>query len=211
VYESGHRVQRVVLVTSIVGALSVVGALLGAVPTADAANRKRPLCNGVVNARGCPSYQRIPVFSVSGAPLKLGFVDDVLLTKPGRYAIERYRLVGARPNTTYQVRLLAHINTPFCTGTPFNQPSSTFTTNSRGNGTAHVVAPGPTPDNPGGPPPAPAVNNLQNSFIWQFVQASTVDYMSNCIPVFENPPVEKRDIFFTWPPRSVIRSLLRLR
>jgi hypothetical protein len=190
-------------------AVLVIGALAAGAESAEAQNR-RPTCNGVVNSPGCSSHQRIPVFSADGKTrLKFGFVDDFLLTRPGRYALERYRLVGARPRTRYHVQLIARLNTPFCEGQSITQPSISFTTNARGNGGGFIVAPGPTPGNPLGPPPGFALQNATNSFVWQFLRGDTVAYQSNCIPVFENPPTRRRHgQIFTWPPESLIIRIL---
>lgn len=178
------------------------GAALAAPAAADAA-----VCNGVLNNPGCPNVQRIPVFPArEDAPLKRGFLDDYILREPGRYAKEIYHLVGARPNTTYQVFLVIHINTGTCQGGPppegpgpptrpfgpITQPSTYMRTSADGNRKATIVAPGPTPENPGGPPPAPAIQNLLNSIRWEWRRSDgTVDYHTNCIPVFENPPKEE--------------------
>lgn len=199
--------RRSRLLTGIVTSL-LVGAVGGATATAGAVTR--PTCSGVVNSPGCSSHQRIPVFSADGkAPLKIGFVDDFLLTRPGRYALERYRLVGAEPNTKYHVQLVARLNTPFCEGQSITQPSIDFTTNANGNGGGFIVAPGPTKGNPLGPPPEFALHNATNSFVWQFLSDKDVKYMSNCIPVFENPPTRHRHHqIFTWPPESLIIRIL---
>src|SRR4051794_40294155 len=83
----------------------VISALCGIGPATVLAKTPDAVCNGVVNAAGCQSYQRIPVFPLNGAALNVGYVDDILFTRPGRYAFEKYRLVGGRPNTTYHVQL----------------------------------------------------------------------------------------------------------
>jgi hypothetical protein len=162
---------------------AAAAAALAAPGTAGAA-----VCTGTLNSAGCPNYQRIPVFPSTDAPLTRGFIEDRIIREFKRYAKEVYHLVGARPNTTYQVRLQIHINNGICAGPAFTQPATTIKTSKHGNGRGFVIAPGPSPDNPGGPPPAPAIQNLTNSIVWEFVAGDTVDYHTNCIPVFENPP-----------------------
>ena len=194
--------------------LIIVSVLLSATislaATASAAAKSKPVCNGVVNAPGCQSYQRIPLFPVSNAPLRLGFVDDILYTRPGRYAFEKYTLKGAEPNTSYNVQLLAFLNSNFCEGPPFVQPSSSFTTNAVGSGGAQIKAPGPTPGNPMGPPPLFALQNVVNTFKWNVLKAGVVQYASNCIPVFENPPTTMRTFFLGWPTGWVRAQMLQL-
>lgn len=173
--------------------LLAAGAALAAPAAADAA-----VCNGVLNNPGCSNMQRIPVFPArQDAPLKRGFLDDFILREPNRYAKEVYHLVGARPKTTYRVFLVISISDPMCgpglLGNPIEQPSTYMGTDSAGNRKATIVAPGPSPENPGGPPPAPAVQNLLNSIRWEWRRSSdgVVDYKTNCIPVFENPPKDQ--------------------
>ena len=176
--------------------LLLVVALVGATAAAAAPEKKpkpKPECDGILNHPGCRNKQRIPLFRVAAAPLKRGFIDDTIIRKPNRYATERYYLRGARPNTTYQVRLQIHINNGLCGGMAFTQPSTKFKTGPTGRGKGGVVAPGPGPGHPNGPPPAPAIQNLVNGISWQFVNVATgqVEYQSNCIPVFENPPKKR--------------------
>lgn len=170
--------------------LFVVALAAATAALAAPAKTGKPECDGVLNHPGCPNKQRIPVFSLTTAPLKRGFIDDTIIRLPNRYATEKYYLRGARPNTTYRVKLQIHIDNPLCTGAAFTQPSTTFKTGPNGRGHGMVVAPGPGPGHPNGPPPAPAIQNLVNSIVWQFVNVRTgdVDYQTNCIPVFENPP-----------------------
>jgi hypothetical protein len=188
----------------------VLSAPISLATTRADARPAKPVCNGVVNAPGCQSYQRIPLFPVTSAPLKLGFVDDILYTRPGRYAFEKYTLKGAEPNTTYNVQLMAFLNSNFCEGPPFVQPSSSFTTNAGGNGGARIKAPGPTPGNPMGPPPLIALQNVVNTFKWNVLKGGVVQYASNCIPVFENPPTTKRTFFLGWPTPWVGVQMLKL-
>jgi hypothetical protein len=173
--------------------LLLVIALMATAAAAAPSKTSKPECDGVLNHPGCRHTQRIPVFRVSAAPLKRGFIDDTIIRKPNKYATERYYLRGARPNATYQVRLQIHVANPLCGGTAFTQPSAKFKTGPTGRGKGGVVAPGPGPGHPNGPPPAPAIQNLVNGIAWQFVNVATgqVEYQTNCIPVFENPPKKK--------------------
>ena len=87
--------------------------------------------------------ERIPLMPVNGAPLQSGFVVDVHANGPTIYALERYVLNGAEPNTAYQVQTLAFANGTNCMGAPLvGLQDASLTTNVTGNGEAgHVIQP----------------------------------------------------------------------
>lgn len=80
---------------------------------------------------------QLALVPVNGAPpLRQGFVVDVHANGPMVAAQERYVLVGAAPDTTYQVRLSAYPDTA-CAQPPFvTIPEATLTTNAAGNAEA---------------------------------------------------------------------------
>src|SRR3712207_4297736 len=86
-----------------------------------------------------------PLFSVNGAPLKSGFVNDVHTEGVVNAAHEIYHLSGARPNTTYQVQILLYLGSPTCSTAPLVFPTTTLTTNRVGNGNARFTFPAGPP------------------------------------------------------------------
>jgi hypothetical protein len=78
--------------------------------------------------------QRIPLSPVADAPLKSGAVIDIHTQGPTIYAQERYVLIGAEVETTYQVTLLVYSD-PGCAALLFPIPTATMTTNTAGTRT----------------------------------------------------------------------------
>jgi hypothetical protein len=78
---------------------------------------------------------------VDNAPLRSGFVQNSHANGPRIFAIERYVLNGASPNTSYQVTLQVYAFDPGCDGgaDPSLIPTSVIQTNVSGNGTAKAV------------------------------------------------------------------------
>jgi hypothetical protein len=119
--------------------------------------------------------EQIPLMPVGGAPLHVGFVVDIHTNGPVNYALERYVLVGAAPNTTYQVVTWVYANSS-CTTTllPFPLPDATLQTNVAGNGEAgHSISPA-------------AVDGFRGMtlyLVWQVIMGTTVVYQTACIPV----------------------------
>src|ERR671910_2617661 len=72
--------------------------------------------------------QRIPLSPVADAPLQSGAVIDIHTQGPTIYAQERYVLVGAEAETTFQVTLLVYSD-PGCTALLFPISTATMTTN----------------------------------------------------------------------------------
>jgi hypothetical protein len=116
--------------------------------------------------------EQIPLIPVAGAPLHQGFVVDVHANGPKIFAQERYVLVGAAPNTTYQVEISAYPDTA-CAQTPLlTIPEATLMTNGAGAGEAGFTF------IPAGSPP-PGTYNLQ----WHVLTSGTVAYQTACTPV----------------------------
>ena len=118
--------------------------------------------------------QRIPLSPVADAPLKSGAVIDIHTQGPTIYAQERYVLVGAEAETTYQVTLLVYSD-PGCTALLFPIPTATMTTNAAGN--AHGKATFYPQDVEG-------LARTTYYIDWQVsVQDGAVAYSTGCIPV----------------------------
>jgi hypothetical protein len=123
---------------------------------------------------------RIDLKPVGGTPLRSGNVVDTFTEGPQVFAIERYQLNGATPNTTYRVQLVIHLGNPNCSGPAIIQPSVDLTTNQNGNGQSSIRVP------PAFIPP-PALNRV-NSLFWQLLVGGTVHYQTDCLPIFEDIP-----------------------
>jgi hypothetical protein len=118
--------------------------------------------------------QRIPLSPVADAPLQSGAVIDIHTQGPTIYAQERYLLVGAQAQTTYQVTLLVYSD-PGCTALLFAIPTATMTTNAAGN--AHGKATFSPQDVQG-------LARTTYYLVWQVsVQGGAVAYRTGCIPV----------------------------
>lgn len=117
--------------------------------------------------------ERIPLVPVNGAPLKSGAVVDVHANGPVIYAQERYILVGAAPDTTYQVQIAAYSSKDTSCSKPFATiPEATLTTNRAGNGEAGFTFA------PSQAPPA-GTYNLQ----WTVLTGGAVAYRTACTSV----------------------------
>ena len=115
-----------------------------------------------------------PLFSVAGAPLKSGFVNDVHTDGVVNAAHEIYHLSGARPNTTYQVTILLYPGSPTCAGTPIALPTTTVTPNRAGNGNARFTF-------PAGPPTG--LEGAVHGIRWILTGPQGVDYQTGCHPL----------------------------
>ena len=99
---------------------------------------------------------------------------DIHTQGPTIYAQERYVLVGAEADTTYQVTLLVYSD-PGCTALLFPIPTATMTTNAAGN--AHGKATFSPQDVQG-------LARTTYYIDWQIsVQGGAVAYSTGCIPV----------------------------
>lgn len=123
---------------------------------------------------------RIPLRAVGGVPLREGSVVDTFVEGPQIFAIERYQLNGATPNTTYQIQLVISLGVDDCSVAPIIQPAVPLTTNQAGNGQASIRVP------PEFIPP-PALDRI-NSLFWQFLVGGAVHYQTDCIAIFEDLP-----------------------
>src|SRR5829696_8293886 len=118
--------------------------------------------------------QRIPLSAVTGAPLKSGAVIDIHTEGPMIYAQERYVVVGAEPETTYQVTLLIYTD-PACSALLFPIPTATMTTNAAGNTQGKATF---YPQDVAGLP------RTTYYIDWQIgVQGGAVAYTTGCTPV----------------------------
>jgi hypothetical protein len=85
--------------------------------------------------------ERLPFAAVAGAPLKAGAVINAHPNGPQIYEHQQYTLVGAQPNTRYQVEVRLDRDSTSCTPAPdltlILAPD--LMTNAAGNGTAQTV------------------------------------------------------------------------
>lgn len=84
----------------------------------------------------------IPFNPVGDQPLKMGFVQNIHSDGPQLYAIERYVLNGASPNTEFYIKPLVYLANAGCTEGLIPFPvENTINTNHVGNGTTLVTLP----------------------------------------------------------------------
>jgi hypothetical protein len=94
---------------------------------------------GIVAADRVYHSSHIPFETVDSAPLKKGFVQNIHPNGPNVYAHEVYVLIGAEPNTAYQVFLNVFVLNPTCAGGPdASLLTATIQTNAAGNGKGAV-------------------------------------------------------------------------
>lgn len=119
--------------------------------------------------------ERIALTPVAGAPLRSGFVVDIRPNGPIVYERERYVLIGAAPNTAYDVRFEGFITNPSCVGAPdFGFLDTTLQTDRFGNAEALVTLP------PSAIPPD--AHGLTFGGVWQVLTGGTVAYRTACVP-----------------------------
>ena len=108
---------------------------------------------------------------VGNAPLHSGFVNDIHTNGVHNFALERYQLNGAAPNTTYDVELQIAFTDATCSVVDLPISTATFTTNGSGNGEAGFTFPFPGP-------------GASNVFIrWVLSSGGVPQYQTGCIPV----------------------------
>jgi hypothetical protein len=119
--------------------------------------------------------ERIALMPVNGAPLHTGFVVDIHTNGPVNYALERYVLVGAMPNTSYQVVTWVYSDSSCSTPLlPFALLDATLQTNVAGNGEAgHALSPAGVD----------GFSGMTLYLVWQVLQGGSVAYQSGCITV----------------------------
>jgi hypothetical protein len=122
--------------------------------------------------------ERIPLLPVNGAPLQSGFVVDIHANRPRIYALERYALNGAMPNTTYGVVSQIYLD-PTCSASFLGTfPDATLQTNAAGNGEAKYVPISPEVITQFG------LHNTTLGINWQVLSNDgTVMYVTGCIAV----------------------------
>lgn len=116
--------------------------------------------------------QRIEFVAVSGAPLKAGFVVDVHANGPQVFAHERYVLVAASPNTTYQVRLQIFADSTACSTNIATIATASLQSNASGNASGDFFF-----------RPADAPHNVTVGIIWQVTNDGNVVYATPCTAV----------------------------
>ena len=119
--------------------------------------------------------ERIMLDPVGGAPLKIGFVVNNHSNGPVNFAHEMYVLVGASPDTSYQVVLNVYVMNTTCQGVPDALlTTAILTTNQRGNGEANSAVP---------PEAVEGLHGLDIGVIWTIKNGNTVDYQTSCTAV----------------------------
>ena len=121
---------------------------------------------------------------VDGAPLRSGFLENIHANGPQIYAVERYVLNGASPNTSYYINAVAYFSDPTCQpaspATPF-PATHVISTNGAGNGTVKVVlAPDDVP--PGFAGLTIGIRSELSSG-GPVAEGGTVEYVSECLAV----------------------------
>jgi hypothetical protein len=138
----------------------------------------------IVPAVGDSSYrsEHLELTRVGDAPLRSGFVENIHVNGPKIYAMERYVLNGAAPDTTYQVTLWAYAAGSGCdasqsAGMPI--PTAELTTNVSGNGMAKAQF---TPEEVAGFKQMASIWDLR----WVLAKVETPDspaYITRCTTV----------------------------
>jgi hypothetical protein len=119
--------------------------------------------------------ERIVLTTVAGAPLRSGFVVDIRPNGPIVYELERYVLIGAAPDTRYDVQFEVFINNPSCAGSPdFGFLDTTLQTDRFGNTEALVTIP------PSAIPPGARGTTFGG--VWQVLTGGMVAYQTACVP-----------------------------
>jgi hypothetical protein len=121
--------------------------------------------------------ERVALTSANAAPLHSGFVVDIHANGQPVFALERYVLVGAAPDSAYRVDLLVFSTNSTCSGAPFPVPETRLQTNAAGDGEAGIVlTPADIPQ---------SLHHTTISVIWQVVNLATgaADYQTGCVVV----------------------------
>ncbi|MDP9238942.1 MAG: hypothetical protein M3P30_16365 [Chloroflexota bacterium] len=115
--------------------------------------------------------ERIDLLPVGDAALRSGFVVDIHANGPKVFAHERYVLVGASPDSTYQMRLQVFADTG-CQTNILTVPTASLHTNAAGNASGDFFF-----------RPADAPHNVTVGIIWQVTRDGSVVYQTGCIAV----------------------------
>lgn len=110
--------------------------------------------------------EHITLMSANGAPLKAGFVENIHVNGPRVFALERYVLVGAMPNTQYQVTIQIYLNADK-TVYAGALPTIAFWTNRVGNGVGHFTLP---------PSGAAGFHGMTLYLVWELSAGGVVKY-----------------------------------
>jgi len=159
---------------SVLGIRGAARWLFGALAAASAA-----IAAPVLPAAADATYhtERLAFVAVGNAPLRAGSVVNAHANGGRIYAHEQYALVGAQPNTAYQVVLLVDLDSASCATAPeLTLPTAVITTNAAGNGTASAVFT---------PAAATELAGLTVGGRWQvtLVEDATVLYQTACTAI----------------------------
>ncbi len=126
-------------------------------------------------ADGVYHSEHIAFNPVGDQPLRSGFVENIHTNGPQLYAVERYVLNGASPNTEYYIQALIYLVNSGCTEglIPFPVENS-INTNGVGNGTTLITLP---------PEVAAGLGGLTINVRWQLLVGAPdgpVAYETDC-------------------------------
>ena len=113
-------------------------------------------------------YQLTAVGNETGT----GTVINAHANGPQVAANENYLLIGAQPNTAYQVQLVVYAGDPTCSSSPsFTVPSATIQTNGTGNGHGkHRFTPADVD----------GLHGATVGIVWQFMRNGQLAYQTGC-------------------------------
>lgn len=118
--------------------------------------------------------EHLRLMPVGDQPLRSGFVENIHASGPVVFALERYVLNGAEPNTTYDVRLDIWMGGA-CDGDPaMTLPSASFTTNDAGNAVGMVRF---------SPEDAAGLRGQLLGIVWRLETGGTTAYATACSDV----------------------------
>jgi hypothetical protein len=141
--------------------LLVVAALV-AVPAASA------------SADAVQHSQHTPLHPVGTAQLRNGFVENIHANGPNVFAHEVYVVVGAQPNTTYDVTIAVYFGDPTCSSSPLVFPTATLTTSAGGGGKAQAFF---TPE------AADGLRHATHGAIWTLSVNGSPVYRTDCTTI----------------------------
>jgi hypothetical protein len=118
--------------------------------------------------------EQIALAPVGGSPLRTGFVENIHANGPQIFAMERYVLNGAAPNTTYDVALHISVADPTCSSVDAVLPTATVTTGPVGNGVGMVTLP---------PSAADGLHGLTIHIVWVVSAGGSSAYETACTAV----------------------------
>ena len=132
----------------------------------------------VAAADGVYRSDHIEFYPVGDQPLRSGFVQNIHANGPQVYAVERYVLNGASPDTEFYIKPLIYLANAGCTDGFFPFPvENSISTNHVGNGTALVTLP---------PEAAAGLDGLTINVRWQLLVGAAdgpVAYETECAVV----------------------------